>query len=627
MAGDQYVAVVLPSRVFRDEFRRRRLAPRMLSRTVEDTGTVTSPLVPWNSCGAYMTGVLGVPTASYLPFAFFNLLNPLVALAYAFTGFRIEHLADVPATSTDVAPDARQQPASPRKEMDMSNDVPTAEGGTVGEPVGEQGEERKSRFTLPSAYTILFALIVLMAIATWIIPAGVYQLDADGSPIPGTYQEVESSPSRIIVDSLEAPINGLYGIEDPATGNVDVFNSGDLFGAIDVALFILVIGGFIGITMKTGAIQAGIALLVNRLGGRERWMIPILMTVFAIGGTTFGMAEESLAFYVLIITVMIAAGYDALVGALVILIGCGIGVLGSTVNPFATGIASGFADVPISDGLGLRLVILVLGLVAGIWFVLRYADRVKRDPSTSLVYDMKEDNERQFSAAGADSGEVVLTGQHKLVLGLFGAAFAVMIYGVIPWEDLNIGFPTLWWWFPEMTASFLLFAILIGLVARMREGELTSTFVDGARDLLGVALIIGIARGITVIMNNGQITDTVLHWCESALGDVGEAAFAVVMYLLFLPLSFLIPSTSGLATVSMPIMAPLAEFAGVNPSLIVTAYQSAAGLINLVTPTSAVVMGGLAIARVPYGRYLRFVWPLLLILGVLTTIVLALGAL
>ena len=182
---------------------------------------------------------------------------------------------------------------------------------------------------------------------------------------PRHVQEVESTPSRIVVDSLEAPINGLYGIEDPATGNVDVFNSGELFGAIDVALFILVIGGFIAITMKTGAIQAGIALLVRRLRGHERWMIPILMTVFAIGGTTFGMAEESLAFYVLIITVMIAAGYDALTGALVILLGAGIGVLGSTVNPFATGIASGFADVSLSDGLVLRLVILVVGLVAG----------------------------------------------------------------------------------------------------------------------------------------------------------------------------------------------------------------------------------------------------------------------
>ena len=504
-------------------------------------------------------------------------------------------------------------------------DAASDDGGDGG---GDGGaEEHKPRFTLPSAYTILFALIVLTALATWVIPAGTYALDGDGSPIPGTYEEVDSQPQRIVVDSLEAPINGMYGIEDPATGNVDVFNEGTLFGAIDVALFILVIGGFIGITMRTGAIQAGIALLVRRLRGRERRLIPVLMIVFAIGGTTFGMAEESLAFYVLVITVMIAAGYDAVVGALVILIGAGIGVLGSTVNPFATGIASGFADVSLSDGLGLRLVILVVGLAAGIWYVLRYAERVRRDPSTSLVYDMKEANERHFAAAADETtGDVLLTGTHKLVLGLFAGAFAVMIYGVIPWEDLGIGLPTLWWWFPEMTASFLLFAILIGLAGRMGEGELTTTFVDGARDLVGVALIIGIARGITVVMNNGQITDTVLHWAEEALGDVGEAAFAVVMYVLFLPLSFLIPSSSGLATVAMPIMAPLADFAGADRSLVVTAYQSASGLLNLVTPTSAVVMGGLAIARVPYGKYLRFVWPLLAILAGLTIVVLVLGA-
>ncbi len=238
---------------------------------------------------------------------------------------------------------------------------------------------------------------------------------------------------------------------------------------------------------------------------------------------------------------------------------------------------------------------------------------------------MKDDNERHFSAATDGDADVEMTRQQKIVLALFAGAFVVMIYGVIPWEDLDIGLPTLWWWFPEMTASFLFFAILIGLVARMKEGELTSTFVDGARDLLGVALIIGIARGITVVMNNGQITDTVLYWAESALGDVGEAAFAIVMYVLFLPLSFLIPSTSGLATVAMPIMAPLADFAGVNRALVVTAYQSASGLLNLVTPTSAVVMGGLAIARVPYGTFLRFVWPLLIGLAGLTVVVLAIG--
>jgi uncharacterized ion transporter superfamily protein YfcC len=485
-------------------------------------------------------------------------------------------------------------------------------------------EEKKSRFTLPSAYTILFALIVLAAIATWVIPAGTYNVNAEGEPLPGTYHEVEQKPSRILVDSITAPINGMFGIED-ATGNINYYNSGTLFGAIDVALFIIVIGGFLGVTMKTGAIQAGIGTLVQRLEGRERWMIPALMTVFAIGGSTYGMAEESLAFYALVITVMIAAGYDALTGAAVVLLGCGIGTFGSTINPFATGIASGFADVSISDGLIGRLVILVVGLAIGIFFVLRYADRVKKDPSKSVVSDMRAENEARFRAE-SDAGQVAMTGTHKVILVVFGLAFVVMMYGVIPWEDMGVPFPTWWWWFPEMTGSFLLFAVAIGLIARMGEGELTETFVDGSRDLLGVALIIAIARGITVIMNNGEITDTVLHWAELALDDVGETGFAVVMFLLFLPLSFLIPSSSGLATVAMPIMAPLAGFVDVPAELVVTAYQSASGLMNLFIPTSAVVMGGLAIARVPYDRYLRWVWPLLVLLAVLAVLVLVVEA-
>ena len=491
----------------------------------------------------------------------------------------------------------------------------------------EQSDGAKtSRFTLPSAYTILFILIVLAAIATWLVPAGTYDLNKAGEPIPGTYHEVESNPQRIVVDSLTAPINGLYGIENNKA-NINYYNKGYLFGAIDVALFILVVGGFLGVTMRTGAIQAGITRLVIRLEGKEGWLIPLLMTVFAIGGTTYGMAEESLAFYALVIAVMIAAGYDALTGAAIVLLGCGIGTLGSTINPFATGIASGFAGIPISDGLVGRIVILVVGLGIGIFFVMRYADRVKRDPRRSVVYDMKSDNEVRFKAtADEGSGAVEMTGTQKVVLGVFALAFLVMMFGVIPWEDLGVPFPTLWWWFPEMTASFLLFAIVIGLIGRMKEAQLTEAFVDGARDLLGVALIIGIARGITVIMNNGEITDTVLHWAETALGDVGKAGFSIVMYTLFLPLSFLIPSSSGLATVAMPIMAPLASFSDVPAHLVVTAYQSASGLMNLFIPTSAVVMGGLAIARVPYGRYLKFVWPLLLMLAVLTVIVLAVGA-
>jgi uncharacterized ion transporter superfamily protein YfcC len=483
----------------------------------------------------------------------------------------------------------------------------------------------KRGLSLPSAYTILFILIVIVALATYIIPAGVYDLDADGKPLPGTYHQVDQNPQRIVVDSLMAPINGLYGIESAEDGSISVWNSGELFGAIDVALFILVIGGFLGVTMKTGAIQNGIGRIVSRLKGRERLLIPILMSVFALGGTTFGMAEESLAFYALIITVMIAAGYDALVGVSILLLGCGIGVLGSTINPFATGIASGFADSSISEGLIGRVLLLVAGTAAGIFFVMRYAERVRQDPSASFVADQRAENEARFLTDQPAGGSAAMTGRQQASLVLFIVAFVVMIYGVIPWEDLGIGVPTLWWWFPEMTASFLLFSILIGVAARLPEGEFTSTFVDGARDLLGVALIIGVARGITVIMNNGLITDTVLNAAETAVADLGGVAFIVLMYVLFLPLSFLIPSSSGLATVAMPIMAPLASFADVPAHLVVTAYQSANGLINLVTPTSAVVMGGLAIGRVGYGTWLKFVWPLLVILAILSIAVLALG--
>ena len=485
--------------------------------------------------------------------------------------------------------------------------------------------KKKGRFSLPSAYTILFALIVLAAIATWVIPAGVYNLNASGEPIPGTYHEVASQPAKILRDSLTAPINGLYGIED-TTGNINYYNSGSLFGAIDIALFVIVIGGFLGVTMRTGAIETGIGSLVQRMRGREKWLIPVLMSVFALGGTSYGMAEESLAFYALVITVMIAAGYDALVGAAILLLGCGIGVLGSTVNPFATGIASGIAGIPISEGIIGRLVILIVGLAIGIFFVMRYADRVKKDPSKSLVYDLKADNEAHFVGGGGGGGAVAMSGKQKVILALFGLAFLVMVYGVVPWSDIGIPFPTWWWWFPEMTASFLLFSIIIGLVGRLPEGELTGSFIDGARDLLGVALIIGIARGITVIMNNGKITDTVLHWIENALGGTGAVAFLIIMFLLFLPLSFLIPSTSGLATLAMPIVIPLAGFLGVSAALVVTSYQSASGVMNMIVPTSAVVMGGLAIARVPYGTYLRWVWPLMLLLSGLSIAVLAISA-
>ena len=484
----------------------------------------------------------------------------------------------------------------------------------------------KKKFEFPSAFTILFLLLVLIALATWLVPAGSYDYDENGAPISGTYHPVEQNPQRLLVSALKGPINGMYGIEDE-TGNVDVWNYGELFGAIDVAMFVLIIGGFLGVTMKTGAINAGIAWVVVKLKGKEKWMFPILMTIFAIGGTSYGMAEETLAFYALIITVMLAAGYDGLAAGALILLGAGIGVIGSTVNPFATGIASGFAGTTISEGLVGRVVILVVGTIIGIVFVMRYAEKVKKDPAKSLIYDQKAENEKQFMTGGAGTEFGKFTGRHKVILFFFFLAFVTMVYGVIPWADLGLAIPTWWWWFPEMTANFLFFGILIGIIGRLPEKTLVDTFIDGARDMLGVALIIGVARGVTVIMNNGMITDTVLYWAEQAVAGLGGVGFIIVTYILYLPLSFLIPSSSGLATVSMPIMAPLGQFAGVPSYLIVTAYQTANGLVNLVTPTSAVVMGGLAIARVGYGVWWKFVWPVLVLLMVLSILVLAGGVL
>jgi uncharacterized ion transporter superfamily protein YfcC len=488
-------------------------------------------------------------------------------------------------------------------------------------------QKTKKKFTFPTAFTILFILLVLIAAATYLVPAGSYDYDEEGAPIPGTYHTVEQNPQKLFTSALKGPINGMYGIQDD-TGNVDVWNYGELFGAIDVAMFVLIIGGFLGVTMKTGAINAGIAWVVGKLKGKEKWMFPILMTIFAIGGTSYGMCEETLAFYALIITVMLAAGYDGLAAGALILLGAGIGVIGSTVNPFATGIASGFAGTSLNEGLVGRLVLLVIGTIMGIFFVIRYAEKVKKDPSKSLIYDMKAENEKQFmsgTSEGTDFGK--FTTRRVVILVLFFLAFVVMVYGVIPWEDLGLTIPTWWWWFPEMTANFLFFGILIGIVGKLSEKTLVDTFIDGARDMLGVALIIGVARGITVIMNNGLITDTVLYWAEQAVAGLGGVGFIIVTYLLYLPLSFLIPSSSGLATVSMPIMAPLASFANVPSYLVVTAYQAANGLVNLVTPTSAVVMGGLAIARVGYGIWWKFVWLLLLLLAALSILVLAGGVL
>ncbi|MGF1843661.1 YfcC family protein [Vibrio clamense] len=464
-----------------------------------------------------------------------------------------------------------------------------------------------ANFKFPSAYTILFLLIATVALLTWIVPAGQYDRAMNEElgrevPITGTYKATDGNPQGV-VDVLMAPIDGFYD-----------HNSYEA-AAIDVSLFILVIGGFLGLVTKTGAIDAGIERVTARLEGREELMIPILMALFAAGGTVYGMAEESLPFYTLLVPVMMAARFDPLVAAATVLLGAGIGTLGSTINPFATVIAANAAGIPFTDGIVLRVLMLVIGWVICVGYVMRYAKMVRADQTKSIVYDKYEENKAHF--LGNQTGELLdFTTTRKIILTIFAASFGVMIYGV----------SVAGWWMAEISAMFLGSTILIGLIARMSEEEFTTSFIDGARDLLGVALIIGIARGIVVVMDRGMITDTILFAAENAVTGLSSIVFINVMFLLEILLSFLVPSSSGLAVLTMPIMAPLADFAGVGRELVVTAYQSASGLVNLMTPTSAVVMGGLAIARVPYVRWVKWVAPLLAILLVVIMVTLSIGA-
>ena len=467
----------------------------------------------------------------------------------------------------------------------------------------------------PTAFTILFVLIAVVAAMTHVIPAGQYDRAMNAvlgkeAPVPGTYHVVEPNPQGLR-DVLMAPIAGLY---DPATGAAN---------AVDVAVFVLIIGGFLAVVTKTGAIDARIGWLLEKLKGREIWMIPILMTAFAAGGTSYGMAEESLAFYAIVLPVFLRAGYDTVTGVAVIMLGAGIGTLGSTFNAFATVIASNAAGVAFTNGLMLRVAILVLCLAAGIAFVMRYATRVRANPAQSVVSDQHDDNIQHFLKGTAGTALPSFTGVRSLILALFGLTFVIMLYGVI----------SLGWWMGEMSALFLAMSIVVWIVAkfaaetRMDEGTFVETFVNGARDLLGVALIIGVARGIVVVMDAGKITDSILHALEGSFGGLGSVAFINTMLAFQTLMSFLVPSSSGLAVLTMPILAPLSDFAGVSRDLTVTAYQSANGWVNLFNPTFAVVMGGLAIGKVSYDRWLRFVAPLLLILAVIISASLSAGAL
>jgi uncharacterized ion transporter superfamily protein YfcC len=543
--------------------------------------------------------------------------------------------------------------------------------GTVTPPE----ETPKGRFRFPTAFTVLFLVLVVVWVAAFFVPAGKYQTDSTGSPRPGTYHElpscsaVEAGGAALVVPSpgetgtapadaaqapnaqvtpepgvncvdtsfsyrfkqlWNAPPNGLYGVEAP-NGFVGPWEGGFLYGSAAIFFFVLAVGAFITVTMKTDAIQTGIGRLALRFRSSGYVLIALLMTIFAIGGTTYGMWEETLGFFVLLVPLALALHYDRIVAASIVFLGAGAGVIGSTVNPFSTGVASDAAGVSIGEGMGLRIALWVVVVGLAIGYVTWYARRVSRDPGKSIIGVSNNDaTEAQKLVADVPR----LTGRQTVVLILFGLTFLTMIYGFIPWNDLwqegfgkNFPLPTFAdFYFPEAAGLFLVMAVVIGLIAKLGEEGTVATIVAGAGDFLGAGLIIVFARGITVVMKNAYMTDTILHWMENAVTGTSSGAFAILAFMVNIPIAFLVPSSSGHAALVMPILAPLADIAGVPKSLVVTAFQSASGLVNLVTPTSAVIMGGLALSKVGYDKYLRFVWPFLAVVFVVICAFLGISA-
>ena len=485
-------------------------------------------------------------------------------------------------------------------------------------------ETAKKKRGMPSSFTILLLLLAIVAVITVVISG------TSGGAVTA------ARPS----DFFTAPVKGFAD-------------------ALPVCLFVMILGGFLGMMTETGALDNGIAVLVKKLQGREIMLIPVLMLIFSLGGTTYGMCEETVPFYALLAATMMAAGFDPLVGAATVLLGAGCGCLGSTVNPFAVG-----AAVDALTGVGIEVnqtIIIGLGLVLwavttliSIAFVMNYAKKVKADKGSTILsmQELKDAEEAHGAAAAEVTKDVKLTGRQKAVLGIFTFTFAVMIVGFIPLADLNAGvagffdngvydaegnvitqawsavitgLPIGQWYFDEASTWFFVMAIVIGIVGGLSEKKIVDTFITGAADMMSVVLIIALARGISVLMAATGLDVYVLDAAANALAGLSGVIFAPMSFLVYFGLSFLIPSTSGMATVSMPIMGPLAAELGFAPEVMVMIFSAAIGVVNLFTPTSGAIMGGLALAKVEWTTWLKFALKLIVVLTIVCAVILTIA--
>ncbi|MEZ9544647.1 YfcC family protein [Vibrio sp. 10N.286.48.C11] len=480
--------------------------------------------------------------------------------------------------------------------------------------------------TFPSAFTILFLITIIAVACTWLIPAGAYSKltyssetgmlsmatpSGDISTIAATQEELDKLGVNIKVDQftggiIRKPIAvpGTYERVVPIHKSIgDVTKSmveGTIEGA-DVIVFILVLGGMIGVVNATGAFNSGLIALSKKTKGREFTLVFSVCLVMALGGTTCGLEEEAVAFYPILVPIFLALGYDSIVCVGAIFLAGSMGTTFSTINPFSVVIASNAAGIPFTEGIEFRIIGLIVGFAVVVSYMYWYCKKVKADPSFSYTYADKEEFESRYMNDVDMDHEIPFTLRRKVILTMFALAFPLMIWGV------SVG----GWWFPTMAASFLAITIVIMFISGLPEKKLMDSFTKGASELVGVSLIIGLARGVNLVLEQGMISDTILFAASDLVSGMEGGVFIVVQMLVFALLGFIVPSSSGLAVLSMPIMAPLADTVGIPREIVVSAYNWGQYAMLFLTPTG-LVLATLQMLGMSYNKWLKFVWPMVL---------------
>ena len=449
-------------------------------------------------------------------------------------------------------------------------------------------EQKKKKFTVPHVYILLLLMILIFSLLSYIVPAGTYDMmTIVDNPETGHEREVVNPDSFSYVEST--PVTLLQFLTAVPRG---------LQETAQIIFFIFIVGGAMAVVNETKAIEAGMGRLIKNLKSKSWIIIPVAMFFFSICGSVFGMAEETLPFIPIFVGLMIAAGYDSITGTAVVFCGAGAGFAGAFINPFTIQVAQGIAQVEILSGMGFRIVMYICMLILTVAFVLRYASKVKKDPTLSLMHedDIKREDVVDLEALPE------FDGRRKAILIVFVIAIIFLVYAVVTWG----------WYMDEIAALFFVMSWIVALIDKNLGFNSYATVLGrGMADVAGGALVVGFARGILVVMTDGNILHTILHSCAGFLEKLPSMVSAVGMYIFQCLLNFIVPSGSGQAAVSMPIMAPLSDLVGVTRQTACIAFQLGDGISNIFTPTSGYFMAGLALAKIPWAKWAKWILPLI----------------